>query len=313
VHVAFIGGTRFIGRAAARRALELGHAVSVLHRGAHPADLAGVRDVLVDRADPSALCQALGRLSPDVLVDTRAMTRAEAQVTAMAARILGVPAVVLSSVDVYAQFGRLNGLPAPEPEALVTERSPLGVPYPFRGLTSELPDDYDKKDVEAELERSVREGGPGVLVLRLPAVYGQGDYRRRFGPLVDRLDAGARVLPCASGAPWRMAHAHVRDVAHAILLGCESWRSGFVALNVAEAETPTMRERAEAIARVMGIAFEWDEGAELPDELSFLGRMANDLCVSSAALRERLGFAELTTPDERAPDLVAWLRASRAG
>ncbi|MBK8999749.1 MAG: NAD-dependent epimerase/dehydratase family protein [Myxococcales bacterium] len=311
MHLAFIGGTRFIGQAAARRALEVGHAVSVLHRGEHASDVAGARDVLVDRRDPSALCRELSRVAPDVIVDTRAMTRADAQVTALAARILGVPAVVLSSMDVYAQFGRLNGLPAPEPEAVVTETSPLTVPYPFRGLETDLPSDYDKKDVEAELERAVGEGVPGVLVLRLPGVYGQGDYRRRLGPLVDRLDAGERVLPCSGGAAWRLAHAHVRDVAHAIVSGAEQWKAGFRVLNVAERETPSMRERAESLAAEMGVVFEWAEAETVPDDLSFLGRMPNDLVVSSAALRERLGFAELTTPEERVRDLVAWLRVSR--
>lgn len=311
MHLAFIGGTRFIGRAAARRALELGHSVSLLHRGTHPSDVAGARDVKVDRADPSALCRELARLAPDVVVDTRAMTRADGQVTALATRVVGAPAVVLSSVDVYAQFGRLNGLPAPEPEALVSESSPLTLPYPFRGLGTDLPAEYDKKDVEAELERSVSEGGPPVLVLRLPAVYGDGDYRRRFGALVDRLDAGARRLPCAGGAAFRQTHAHVRDVAHAIVLGAEAWRAGYAALNVGELETPSMRERAEDIAREMAVGFAWEEVGELPEELAFLGRMPNDLCVSSAALRERLGFSELTTPEERVRDLVGWLRKSR--
>jgi nucleoside-diphosphate-sugar epimerase len=312
VHVAFLGGTRFIGRAAARRALSRGHTVSVLHRGRHPCEDQDVQDVLVDRADPSALSETLARVAPDVVVDTRAMTRADAQVTALACRIVGAPAVVLSSVDVYAQFGRLNGQPAPEPELLVTEGSPLGVSYPFRGLSTDLPDEYDKKEVEAELERAVSDGVPGVLVLRLPAVYGDGDYRRRFGAVVDRLDAGERALPCAGGASFRQAHAHVADVAHAMVLGAEQHREGFLVLNVSERETPTMSARVEAIVRTMGLDFEWREGDPVPDELAFLGAMPNDLVVSSAKLRERLGFAETTSEDERLRDLIRWLRVSRA-
>ncbi|MCC6668328.1 MAG: NAD-dependent epimerase/dehydratase family protein [Polyangiaceae bacterium] len=309
MHLAFIGGTRFIGRAAVRRALEVGHRVSVFHRGEHPCDVAGAVDVLVDRQDPSALCAALARAAPNALIDTRAMTRADAQVTVLAARLLGVPAVVLSSADVYAQFGRLNGHPAPEPEDCVVESSALTVPYPFRGLPGDHPPDYDKKDVEHELEQA----GVPALVLRLPAVYGSGDHRRRFGGVVDRLDAGQRVLPLQGGGTFRHSHAHVEDVAHAMVLGAERWREGFAAMNVAEQTTPTMRERVDAIASCMGVGLEWqEEPGELPPDLAFLGRMPNDVVLGTALIRRRLGFDEVTTSDQRVRDLVTGLRKSRA-
>ena len=308
MHLAFIGGTRFIGRAAALRALRAGHRVSVFHRGQHACDVAGAEDVLVDRGDPSALSAALARSAPDVVIDTRAMTRSDAQVTALALKVLGVPGVVLSSIGVYAQFGLLNGLPGPEPEAVVSETAPLTVPYPFRGLSTDLPPDYDKKEVERELE----DAGVDVVVLRLPAVYGSHDHRRRFGGIVDRLDAGARVLPCQGGASFRHAHAHVEDVAHAILLGAERGPRGFSVMNVAELETPTMRARAEAIAGAIGAGIEWQESTgDLPGDLAILGRMANDVVLSSARVRTLLGFAEVTTADERLRDLIDGLRASR--
>lgn len=80
------------------------------------------------------------------------MTRAHALATIDATRELGAPLVVLSSHDVYGQFGRLNGHAAPEPEEIVTEDSPLTVPSPFRAI-GDHPDgpDYDKKEVEAVL------------------------------------------------------------------------------------------------------------------------------------------------------------------
>ncbi|MBI3200797.1 MAG: NAD-dependent epimerase/dehydratase family protein [Myxococcales bacterium] len=309
MHLAFIGGTRFIGRAAARRALAAGHRVSVLHRGQHACDVKGAVDVRVDRQDPSALCAALARAAPDAVIDTRAMTRADAQVTVLALRLLGVPAVVLSSADVYAQFGRLNGHPAPEVEALVVESSPLTVPHPFRGMAGDHPADYDKKDVEHELEQA----GVAALVLRLPAVYGSGDHRRRFGGVVDRLDAGQRELPLQGGGVFRQSHAHVEDVAHAIVLGAERWRTGFAAMNVAERATPTMRERADAIADAMGTRIEWrDEPGDLPPDLGFLGRMPNDLVLGTELVRRRLGFDEVTTNDARLRDLITGLRKSRA-
>jgi nucleoside-diphosphate-sugar epimerase len=211
----------------------------------------------------------------------------------------------------------------------VTESSPLTIPYPFRALGGhEAGPDYDKKEVEDVLRAAVETGSPSVVVLRLPVVYGNRDPRRRFGGWVDQLDsaltepspsgAGAdrakRVeseLPCVDGASFRLTHAHVRDVAHAIVLAAEQHPAGYHVLNVGEAETPTMRERAAGIARVMGVEVGWREVEELPDALTLFGRQANDFVVSSTKLRAQLGFAEVTSERERYEDIVAWARKSR--
>ncbi len=311
--LAILGGTRFIGHAAAAHAAARGHDVFVLHRGKHPSELSAVQPIAVDRADPSALCETLARLGADVLIDTRAMTRLDAEVTALAIKVLTLPAVVLSSLDVYAQFGRLNGLPAPEPEALVTEDSPLTIPFPFRGVGGhDAGPDYDKKEVESVIREAVSEGAPGATILRLPAVYGARDYRRRFGGIVDAFDRGETTLPCAGGARFRLAHAHVRDVAHAMVLAAERRPEGLQVFNVAEAIVPPMRERAEAFARVMGVRFTWVEtGAPLPPELATLGILPNDFVTDTSRIRASLGFHEVTTEEERLTDTIAWLRASR--
>ncbi len=312
--ISFLGGTRFIGRAAAALAEARGHDVSVLHRGKHPSTLAGVRPISVDRNDPSALCETLLALRPDVLVDTRAMTEVDAEVLALSSKVLGLPLVVLSSTDVYAQFGRLNGLSAPEPEEVVTEESPLTIPFPFRDLARHPGGpDYDKKLVEAKLRGAVEEGAKGVTVLRLPAVYGPHDYNRRFGAVVDALDSGARTLPCQGGAPLRLTHAHVTDVAHAIVLASEAIPSGYTVYNVAEEHIPTMAERAEALARFMNVSFEWGEAKEdLPPEFFLHGNLPNNFVASSRRIRDELGFREITTEACRLDDTVQWLRSSRA-
>ena len=307
VQIAFIGGTRFIGHAAAEVALERGHAVTLCHRGKHPCEVKGAEDVLVDRRDPEAL--ALSLKHAHVIVDTRALTRSDAEVSALCAKILEVPCVVLSSQDVYAQFGRLLGHPmAGEPEALITERSPLTVPYPFRGIHDhEGGPDYDKKEVEAVFEQAVAKRLLGAIALRLPAVYGARDPNRRFGWAVDALSRND-VLPCQGGGAWRWTHAHVRDAAHAIVLAAENVRAGYQVYNAGEAHTPTMRERVEAIAAHLGKTLQFEEVEELPEEFSDLGRHENDIVASSEAMRRALGFEEITTADERISDLVSWLR-----
>ncbi len=308
-HLFFLGGTRFIGHAAAARALELGHTVTVAHRGHHPCDLAGANDLTVDRADPAAIRRAIDATQPDVLIDTRAMTQADATTTTAALAGTNLPVVVLSSQDVYAQFGALNGHPAPPPEPLITEDSPLTVPFPFRGLAAhEGGDDYDKKDVERVFLAAP--DLPAVTILRLPAVYGPRDPARRFAGMVDVLTAatvtGQATLPRQGGASWRWTHAHVRDVAHGINLAAAR-RTDRAIFNLGEHFTPTMAERAARVAAHLGVDLTWEDHdrGPLPEPLRHLGCMPHDFVVDTTRARDQLGYTAITTEAERLADLVA--------
>ncbi len=300
MRIAFLGGTGFIGPVAVRSAIARDHEVAVLHRGEHTNPNADAQDILVDRTDVDALTSAVQQFGPDVVVDMRAMTRSHAET--MRAAWAG-PAVVLSSQDVYAQFGRLLDHPGPEPEAVITETSPLTVPYPYRHLEGAHPEpDYDKKDVESALQHTP------CTILRLPAVYGHGDPRRRFGAIIDALDRGEH-LPHEDGATWRWTRAHVEDVGLAIALAAEHV-SNFRIFNVGD-DAPTMHTWAERFAAHMQIKLWWEHVDEVPDGLEHLGAMKNDVVVSSAAIRDALGWSETTTVDQRTADIVAWARESR--
>ena len=311
--ITFIGGTNFIGHAAAKAAVARDHEVSVIHRGEHPAEVEGVRSVLADRNEVEALTAALEGERPEIVVDTRAMTRLDIQTTLAALRSLQPALVVLSSHDVYAQFGRLLGHDGPDPEALVTEASPLTVPYPFKGIDSHAGGDaYDKKDVEAELRAATASGLPSATVLRLPATYGSRDPQRRFASVVDALDRGDHRFPHQNQAAFRWTHGHVDNVAHAIVLAAEARLAGFQLFNVGEATTPTMRERAELIAQLMGKDIEWRESEEkLTDAWQIFGEMPNDVIVSSDLIRDKLGYREPLSEEACLLDLIEGLRRSR--
>lgn len=307
MRIAFVGGTGFIGHAAAGAAVRRGHSVFVIHRGVHPAEAEGVADVIADRDDVGALAAALRTCAPDAVVDTRAMTRTDAETTLSALGGVASRRVVLSSQDVYAQFGRLNGLDAPDPEPVVTEQSPLTVPYPFRGIAQHAGGEmYDKKEVEA----AFREAGDAV-VLRLPAVYGPRDPQRRFAVVVDALDRGRTRFPTRGGGTFRWTHAHVDDVARAIVLAAEAEPAGFQVFNVGERQTPTMRARADRIAAHMGHPIEWVETDAVEDAWGLFGPMPNDVVVDSTRIRETLGYTDALTEGQRVADLVEGLRASR--
>lgn len=304
--IAIIGGTGFVSRAITEDALARGHAVRLFHRGAHPNETRA-ESVLVDRADTDRLRAELARFAPGCVIDTYAMTARDA--VALCAALAGLDArvVVLSSQDVYAQFGRLNGLPAPDPEPLIRESSPLTIRFPFRGLGDHPGGpDYDKKEVERVV---AARASTGVVVLRLPAVTGERDPKRRFGALVDALDAGERVALQQGGGSFRWSHADVRDVARACVLSAERSVSGLAIWNVGEADVPTMRERADAIARAMGAVLEWREAD------AGLGGLfdvhANDVVVDDGAIRRALGWSERGSFAELAGELVEALRQTR--
>jgi 2'-hydroxyisoflavone reductase len=308
--IAIVGGTSFIGHAIAVGLRDRGHQVLCLHRGAHPSE-SGCPSVLVDRRDTHALRDALASAAPDRVIDTRAMDETDARGIVRACEGLGVRLIVLSSQDVYAQFGRLNGHPAPPPLDRIPEDAPLTVPYPFRALGDrhEGGADYDKKILERiALER----GEDATIVLRLPAVYGARDPRRRFGTFVDALDRGERVLAAGPGT-LRWTHADVDDVAHAVALACEADIVGSRVYNVGEDVTPTMRERIEAIAGAIGVAIAWrepDTGAAA-GELALLDAMPCDLIADDDRIRRELGYREQRTPEARVWSLITSLRRSR--
>ena len=73
-----LGGTRFIGPAVVRRLVEQGHSVAVFHRGRTNANLpASVAHVLGDRKDLPSFATEFRRFSPEVVIDTIALTERE--------------------------------------------------------------------------------------------------------------------------------------------------------------------------------------------------------------------------------------------
>ncbi|MFO0669763.1 MAG: NAD(P)-dependent oxidoreductase [Polyangiaceae bacterium] len=228
----------------------------------------------------------------------------------------GVRAVVLSSADVYAQFGRLNGVSSDAAiRATLDEHAPPSPPFPFRTVgPHEGGPDYDKKDVEAVFRALPRTTGAPAVVLRLPIVYGPRDPKRRFGPLVDALDGGLTRLPVAGGASLRLSHVDVEDAAQAIVLAATSPELAAIdhVLNVGEAAVPTMGERALAIARVMGRPLALEETHEpLPPEWGLFGRFPCDVVLDTHRIRSVLGYAEADSAERSLARLVAALRKSR--
>ncbi len=307
--IAFVGGTRFIGHAAASLARDRGAEVHILHRGVHPCEVEGVEAWQVDRNDSHALKERLHALKPEVVVDTRSMCAADASKMAFAwpetSRL-----VVLSSQDSYAQFAHLNGHPLLFAEPLIDEDSTRAPLYPRRGLIGEpLPDEEEYSKVRVEEILSDAAGERSLTVLRLPIVYGPRDPQRRFSAIVDRLDQN-EAIPHRGGAGFVATRAHVQDVAHGIWLAAA--RIGMPrAYNLGEGHPVSMKVWAERIASKMGVPLRWEEVAELPPDAGLLGELPCDVCADTRRVRNELRYEEITDLEKRVADIIASARESR--
>lgn len=299
MRVVVLGGTRFIGRAITEDLVAAGHEVLVVHRGrSEPADLVAVKHAHVDRNDESALRDVLAGARADGLIDTVALTRADAETTLRA--LPGDPRlVVLSSMDVYRAFGALHAGLETDPMPL-DESSPVRPErYPYRGTLPGM-DDYEKLDVEeAYLARR-------ATVCRLPMVYGEHDGQRREEFILGRVRAGRPRIPIGSGT-WLWSRGYVGDVAAGVRLALESERAAGEILNLCETRTWTMgrwaRQILDAAASTAELVRVPDDA--LPEDLGLTGTVSQHLLVDASKARALLGW-EPRAPEETVPRSVRW-------
>ena len=277
MRVLILGGTGLTGPFAVRRLSELGHAVTIFHRGEHEVDLPdSVRHLHGSLTDPAP---ELRRLDPAVVVHMRAMTQADAAVFLDLFR-RAPRAVVISSCDVYQAYGKLlrreSGPPGPLP---LTEDSPLRESrFPYH-------DDYDKILVEQTLRAQT---DLPVTVLRYPAVYGPRD-EKRFGSYLKQMAEGAAEIRLPEDfAAWRWTHGFAADVAQAVVLAVTEDRAAGRTYNVGEASTPTWKERVEWLARQEG----WRGSVVTAAAEDSPYDYRHHLVVDSSRIRRELGYPE---------------------
>ena len=299
MRVVVLGGTRFIGRAITEGLVAAGHDVLVVHRGeSEPADLVAVEHAHVDRNDEAALRDVLAGARADGLIDTCALTRADAETATRA--LPGDPQiVVLSSMDVYRAFGALHAGTETDPLPL-DESSPVRPErYPYRGKIPGM-DDYEKLDVEAVyLARH-------ATVCRLPMVYGEYDGQRREEFILRRARAGRPRIPIGSGT-WLWSRGYVGDIATGVRLALEADRAAGELLNLCEARTWSFSawarqilDAAESDAELVRVPDE-----SLPEDLRLTGAVSQHLLVDASKARALLGW-EPRDPDETVRRSVHW-------
>ena len=309
-HVLVIGGTRFIGKATVARLLELGCEVTLFNRGrTDPDAFPGIRRITGNRKYLSQYRDDIALLKPDVVVDMMLVTEQDA--IDLIATVSGVVkhVVAISSCDVYRGYGRLIGTEPGPPETMpLTEESPLRERlYPYRGASERL-QDYDKIPIEKKIMTASK---LSATVLRLPMVYGPGDYQHRLFPYLKRIDDGRdKILLDHTLADWRDCRSYVDDVAFAITLAVTDPKASGRIYNVAEADNLA---EAEWVRRICNGASWGGEVIVLPRDFRPTREEdgfdpSHHLMVDSSRIRDELGYGEQIPQAEALARTMAWER-----
>jgi len=323
MRILVIGGTNFIGPFVLRSLCEQEHEVMIYHRGQTQADLPhGVKEILGDRRSIDEKAIELQRLAPDVVLDMIPYTEQDALSVMHIFSGTAHRLVAISSQDVYRAFGRVNGKETGPAESLpITEESDLRQNlYPYRGEklrdqndSKRWQDDYDKILVERVVMSNANLPG---TILRLPMVYGPGDYQHRLYSYLKRMDdQRPAILLDEAEAQWRWTHGYVENVADAIALAVQDERAAGRIFNVAEPFTFTIAEWLTLVGKIAG----WQGSivtiskGRLPEPLRWGINAEQDIVVNSSRIRKELGYKERFDVEEALRRTVAWERANPPG
>ena len=317
MHVLAIGGTGFIGPFLVRELAELGHSVTVFHRGKSRPDLPATH-ILGDWRD-------LPKLKPkaDVVVDLILASGAQARERMTTFRGRARRIVAASSADVYRACGILHRLEDGPPDPVpLTEDSPLRTKpqtYPreqvemIKKMVPWWDDSYDKIQVERAIMSDPELPG---TILRLPMIYGPGDYARRFHPVLKRIDDGRRAILYEQGwSEGRAPRGYVENVAHALALAAVDERAVGRIYNVAESPAYTELDGARKIAAAVSWTGEFLvlPSEKTPAHLKPPGNTAQHWELDSSRIRRELGYSEIVDLDEAIRRTIAWERANPPG
>ena len=313
MNVLVIGGTRFIGPRVVERLIGAGHEVTLFNRGLSSVDAPeGASLLLGDRRRLAEHADELRRLAPEVVLDMIPMNEHDARGVPETFGGVAERVVAISSQDVYRAYDMVRGLrPGPPDPVPLSEDAPLReslYPYGREGV-----EEYEKILVEKVVMTDPNLPG---TVLRLPAVYGPGDYQHRLFPYLKRMNDGRPAILLDEGmASWRWTHGYVEDVAAAIALAVTDERAAGRMYNVGEENPPRWAQRVREIGQAAGWSGEIVEAPKgsLPDN-PMAGLDTNQHWVADTSrIRRELGYEETVPRDEALRSTVAWEREHPPG
>lgn len=304
--VAVVGGTGFIGSALVRRLRARGQTPVAISRGKHPIALPdGVIHETADRMDTAKLVEIFRAHGVDTVVDIFALGLKNTEPVLAAMRAIGGRYVLISSVDVYRNYGGLLRKEQPPVQAApATEDDPLrAIRYPYRdnerrpkGVEADLFDDYDKIVIE---EAALGDGTFAATVLRPPMIFGPGDKQRRFAWAIAAVKQGGVIPLDERAARWPNSYGYIDDIADAIALAATHPKAAGRIYNIGQDFVRTPIEWLLTFGVVMGRQIEVETVP--PDQKGLLwdraegSDMRYPLTIDTTRIRDELGFEEPTT------------------
>lgn len=245
MHVLIVGGNRFVGYELAWRLLAGGHRLTLLNRGSRP-DPFGERVERLRGDRTQGLAPLVEGRRFDAVVDF-ALFRGEEAADAVAAVRGGTGHyVMIGSGQVY-----LVREPRPSPAREEDYDGALMSAPAAKKDKEEWDYGMGKRAAEDVLaEAWTRERFPSTR-LRLPMINGERDYHRRLEAYLWRLlDGGPIILPDGGERPIRHVYgAAVARTVAALLGRAETFGQAY---NLAQDETPTLRELLTIAAELLG-------------------------------------------------------------
>jgi nucleoside-diphosphate-sugar epimerase len=237
LNVLIIGGTKFIGPFVVKQLLEKGHRVALFNRGlTNPSIPDNVTWIKGDRESIENQINEFKAFSPDVVLDMIPVNENHAKKTVEVFHDIAKRIVAISSADVYQAYGKLIGIepgePVPTPSFEDSNLREKLFPYREQVTPDHRYYDYDKILVERIYMNNNKIPG---TVLRLPMVYGPGDFQHRLFEYLKRINDGRpAILLDEDLSKWKTARGYVENVAYAITLAITSPNAVNQIFNVAE-------------------------------------------------------------------------------
>lgn len=305
-----IGGTQFIGPYLVQNLVDLGHSVTVFHRGLTNRGLPDIDHIIGDRNHLHLHQEEFNRLSPDVVVDMIPYVEQHAVDLLHVFNGITGRIVAISSGDVYFAYDVLiKNESGPVDHDRLSENSKLRDRlFPYRNKGNQT---YDKIPIERLILNHQEIAG---TVLRLPIVYGPNDSQRRFFHYLKRMEDKRPYLLLEEGfADLRWTHGYVEDVAYAITLAVTNESAAGKTYNVGQQHPLTMFNWIAEIGKACG----WDgevikaDRKHLPPRLRFVDlNPKQSMIYDTSLIRSELGYAEMFSLQEGLGRTIEWERTN---
>jgi nucleoside-diphosphate-sugar epimerase len=306
VTVAIIGGTGFIGTAVAERLALRGLAPVVVARGEHPVNLPkGAILERSDRMDGARLGEIFRAHGVDTVIDIFALGMLNTRAVMEATAAIGGRYLLLSSVDVYSNYGGLirkespevQPQPAKETDPLRQFRYPYrGNPHRPKGVSAELFEDYDKIVLE---EAALGDSRFTTTVIRAPMIFGPNDKQHRFKWAIDAVRRGGLIKLDERAGKWPNSYGYVTDIAEAMVLAALDPRAAGRIYNVGQDFVRNPIQWLLSFAVMLNTPIEVETVPAAEKALLFERAEASDLryplTLDTTRIRQELGFTEVVS------------------